>query len=405
MEYTYTDFAEYDGFFQSIGVDKIKFIDNINIILDPKHEICDFNLMLSVIRDINENIFNYIIKKIYTDTYYCRVYYLYFKFLLLDDCEKDLLYSDFFLKLKYNHDTNKYYHQLFYQHDIVSVIDSIFNFVNRNNELDMFMDYKDNYGDYIRLDTKKIHNIRYKMDIYMSNFLLHNFELLSSIYDGIHFTYNFIFCLSDKYGYTVDRNSLIDFRNRFESLYVHSNHLMIFYNIVNISLYENDNATYSELRELYFSNLDDESSSNTNENLVEDVTDIFSRLNLHIANERNIRDMFVNVFCNKKKSIDYCDRYKFYFKNILKYDTDSDVYKLYEYAYNDSFNIGKQLYTRYHSYLNSELIQSLHYICALVYSELIDSIFTETNIELIELKKYIESVFDEFNYRKLIIFD
>lgn len=403
MEYTYTDFADYDGFLQSIGVDKIKFIDNINIILDPKHQICDFNLMLSVIRDINEYVFDYILKKIYDNPFYCRVYYLYFKFLLLDDCEKDLLYSDFFLKLKYI--TNKYHHELFYQDDIYSVIESIFNFVNRNNELDIFMDYKDNYGDYIPLNSQKVHNIRYKMNIYMSNFLLHNFELLCSIYDGIHFAYNFIFCLSDKYGYIVDRNSLIDFKNRFQSLYVNSNHLTTLYNIINIPMYEDENDTYSKLRQLYFSHLDNKCSSNINENVVEDITDIFSTLGLNVVNEENIRDLFVNVLCNKKKSIDYSDRYKFYFKNILKYDTDSDVYKLYEYAYNDSFNIGKELYTRYHAYLNSELVQSLHYICALVYSELIDRVFDESNEDLLELKRYIETLFDEFNYRKLIIFE
>jgi len=398
-DYTLDELSEYDNFFESNGVDKSIFIKHLNHITSPNSQLCDFNSMLSYVRDKNNYAFKYIISTLMDneDPIYFRVWYLYFKFLLLDNDIKDIFYQECIRKLlSFN---NIIFPTIKQSWD--DILQEFYVLVNENEFLHNFMDSKDNYGQYIRLDISKISNIRYKCDEYMDHFVLELFHEVIVNYDNVQFCYNFIYCISDKYGYNkIDNsNGFIDFTQRFHS---NIDKFIIVWNAMNITYYDIHCVPYSlplsiEKKKELINNIP------INEMAV--INYYGSKISkVKIDNKYVvIKCLFEDIFMTlpkKFKNMQLYEKFIFYFESVIEYDFDNDQYKLIHFIrtkYED--NELKQIYT---DFIKSDIVKGLHYMYTYIYLKLQDMNIDEN---LIELKNYIEKIFDKYNYQKLIPFD
>lgn len=400
-EYTIHDLSEYNTFLHSMHVDKTEFIDNLNIVTSSDSQLCDFNAMLSYVRDIDKYSFKYIVSSLNRETKYYRIWYLYFKFLLLDDDIKDT-FNETYIK--------KFIHMngLFdsdngdYKEDWNDILQLFYKLVNDDN-LQSFMDINDNYGQYKRLDLSKKHNIVYKKDIYIDNHMLDVFEDSVENFDLAHFCYNIIYCISDKYGYDKieQSNGFIDFQQRFHSN-IDKGQYIIMWNSMSITYFSICGRNKSEQEKMI-------------ENIPIDKMGCLSRYGNFNGdkvvklnqNERYklVSDLFREIFLSSSNKFNeiYDDLFRFYLERVLKYDIQEDKYKLFYYRYN-SYNDNKIefiLEKRYKNYLQSKLVKGLDYLNSRVYSLLLN-INLDENLK--ELKIFIEKILDEFNYHNLIHF-
>ena len=394
--YTLDDMTEYDDFLTRISVDKSQFIDHLNIVTSPNSQLCDFNTMLSYVRDVDGYVFKYIVNSFNEDPIYFRVWYLYFKFLLLDDDIKDSFHQKYNKKIQsvsWIFEVSKSKSKQYWD----NILQVFYELVN-DDYLQNFMDNKDNYRQYQRLDLSKKHNIKYKKDKYMDNFELDKFYEIIVNYDNVHFFYNLIYCISDKYGYEKIENSngLIDFQQRFHS---NIDKFIILYNVMTIFYNEiNDKNMLEEEEELIIENIP------TN-NICNSLTDYRMGKKRVLVEETKydiIRCLFDSYLMVLPKRFDreVADKFLFYLQRVLKYDLNEDRYKLYYYKYSIS-NYHIEFQERYMDYLESKLVKGLNYLNSRVYSQLMNINIDEN---CVELKTFLEKIFEELNYRNLIHF-
>jgi len=376
--YTINDFNDYNNFFKDIDLDKKLFIDYINNILNEKSKICNFNYMISLIRDIHPPTFNYIIERLNKPLYH-RTFYIYIKFLLLDNEKKDYFYDKYilpFIKLKDN---------IKYVRDIENIISSIFLYVD-DIELINFMEIEDIFGNLLELNVVNKENIKYNFEKYMNNTCLSNIEYFITMYDGFQLIYRLTYYLSDRHRgieeqscllncETISKNSLIDFQNRFFSKYVLDELIKLKFMTMTPNLYYESH------------------NPNTIEGILKDIKQRYP--------VNTIVFKFIDEICDGYNIIRFSHRFEHYYKQFLHYDIEEDKYRLYKYSRGDISNISDKLYNKHKSYLRSELVNSLSFIYSNVYCRLMER---KLDQNLLELKEYLDKVFDEYHYHKLINF-
>lgn len=399
--YTLDDMTEYDDFLTKIGVDKSQFIKHLNIVTSPESQLCDFNAMLSYLRDVDGYSFRYIASSLNREPIHYRVWYFYFKFLLLDNEyeQKDDFYKNYIKKLL---SVNGLFHsgRGKDKNEWDVILRLFYEFVN-DEPLQIFMDCFDNYGQYIRLDLSKKDNIGYKKHKYINNHILDVFYDVIENFDLVHFCHNIIYCISDKYGYQKIENSngLIDFQQRFHS---NIDKYIIAWNAMSITYFSICNVNISSHKKMI-------------ENIPIDRMGCLNRYGyfdgdkvVEIKKDGKytlLSNLFESIFLSSSNKFNekYDDLFRFYLEKVIEYDIYEDKYKLY--FYRDScFKENKiefKLEIRYIGYLQSELVKSLDYMNSHVYSKLININIDE---DLKELKTFIEKIFEEFNYHKLIRF-
>ena len=394
--YTLDDMIEYDDFLTHIGVNKSQFIDHLNIVTSLNSQLCDFNAMLSYVRDVDVYAFKYIMAtlKQELDPIYYRVWYFYFKFLLLDDDIKDTIYTKYIEKLV----SVSFIFESFTSKEFWDNILQIFYELVNDDHLQIFMDSKDNTGQYKRLDLSKKDNIKYKMDTYIDNYQLDVFHEVIVNFDNVHFFVNLVYCISDKYGYQKIENSngLIDFQQRFHS---NIDKFIIAYNSMTIFYYSiHHKNMLEEDEEVLITNIPTDNVWNSiNDYRIGKKRDLVKETKYDIV--RCLFDSFLMVL-PKKFNRENADIFIFYLKRVLKYDINEDRYKLYYTKYS-IYNFHTEFEERYNNYLQSELVRGLDYLNSRVYSKLMN-INIDENCK--ELKTFLEKIFEEFNYQKLIRF-
>lgn len=400
-EYTIYDMTEYDTFLQSIGVDKSQFIEHLNIVTNPNSQLCDFNAMLSYISDIDEYSFKYIVSSLNSDPIFYRIWYIYFKFLLLDDEIKDNFYKNYIHKLI---SVNNLLHlgNTRNKENWNIILKVIYELVNVNEPLQIFMDCNDNYGQYKRLDISKKHNIVYKKNKYIDNFILDAFQDVVENFDLVHFCHNIIYCISDKYGYIKIENSngFVDFEQRFHS---NIDNFIIAWNAITITYFEICGKDIT-IQDKAIQKIPIDKMGCCNKFGYYDGRKI---VDINIEDRYMVMTyLFEEIFLISHTSFNkrFDDQFRFYLERVLKYDIQEDRYKLYYYRFNNCHTEQKiefKLEERYTNYVQSNLVKGLDYIYCHIYSKLININLDEN---LIELKIYIKKILDEFNYEKLIRF-
>jgi hypothetical protein len=375
--YAIDDFNDYNTFFQDINLDKKLFINYINNILHENSKICNFNYMISYIRDIHQPTFNYIVERLNKSLYH-RTFYIYIKFLLLDNEKKDYFYNKYILQFISLKDDIKCVR------NVKNIISSIFSYVD-DIELINFMEVEDIFGNLLELKVENKENIKYNFEKYMNNTCLSNIEYFIDMFDGFQLIYRLTYYLSDRLsGFdnqsslnaeTISKNACIDFHNRFFNKYVLDEFIKLKFMTMTSNLYyeiHNPNTIdviLSELKKNYPVN-----------------TIVFK---------------FIDEICNRNNIIKYSHRFEHFYKDFLHYNIEADKYKLYEYSKGDILNISHKLYDKHKSYLRSELVYNLRYIYSEVYCKLINK---KLDQNLLELKEYLDKVFEEYHYHKLINF-
>jgi hypothetical protein len=398
--YTLDDMTEYDAFLTEIGVDKSEFIEHLNIVTSPESQLCDFNAMLSYVRDIDGYSFKYIVSSLNREPIYYRIWYFYFKFLLLDNEPKDNFYKTYIKKLLSvnelfdsgrGKDKNEW-----------DVILRLFYKLVNDEPLQFFMDCFDNYGQYIRLDLSKKDNIGYKKDKYINNYILDVYVDVIENFGLVHFCHNIIYCISDKYGYQKIENSngLIDFQQRFHS---NIDKFIIAWNAMSITYFSICSINISS-HEKFIENIPIDRMGCPNRYGYFDGDKVVEIK----ENEKYIllSNLFESIFLSSSNKFNekYDDLFRFYLEKVLKYDIYEDKYKLYFYRDN-GFNekrIEFKLEVRYIGYLQSKIVNGLDYIHSRIYTKLKNINIDDEDLK--ELKTFIKKIFKEFNYHKLISF-
>jgi len=398
-EYTIDDLSEYDTFLTRILVDKSEFIECLNVVTSPNSQLCDFNAMLSNICDVSNYTFIYIKTTLKKDPIYYHVWYFYFKFLLLDDVPKDIFYTTYIKKLL---SINSIFNINRTKENWDDILQLFYELVN-DDTLTNFMDCYDNTGQYKRLDISKKSNIVYKRDIYIDNYVVsdgikgglefcHYMQYCILNYDNVHFCYNLIYSISDKYGYEKIENSngFLDFSQRF---YSNIDKFIIAWNAMTITYYKlsGKNKTESKVERII-------------QNIPTCRRGVIKRTghNVMVLIEESdkykvINELFRDILLSTSYTFDrkYKEQFLFYLTKVLKYDIDEDKYKLYYYKFSIN-NYYIELETRYK---NTSFLNRLQFINDKVYTRLIDN----SDKILEELKTFIERIFVKFNYHKLII--
>jgi len=410
-EYTMEDMNEYNSFFKKNNINKSFFIECLNQITDPKNIVCDFNFVLSYIRELNIDIYKYIRNHLaHPSDYY--VWYFYFKFLLLDDNNKNLFYDKYFIPISnfksyilYGLISNKTI--LSNKEHINDILKKIYNYIQYEDELNNFMDFKDNYRNYQRLDISKIQNILYKMDKYMNNYTLSSIFYFIQNYNSIQLLYHFIY-YNNVYVYNIiyikidDENDDYKVNGLSEFIDMFNSSINIYikmWNFINDTKYNGLNNNIENIEE-FISNIPVDIYANPSNNFdyykinnEEDKYNIiinlfrytfFDVINNYNTNIKKKFQSYIHIFLNKGKDIIYID-------NML------------EYINPDPFNNGLYLYKRYMNYCNSKLLDGLTFMNLQVYSVLLKKKYL--NNDLKELKTFLEKIFKEYNYKYYTRFD
>lgn len=215
--YNQEDFQEFVEFFNQpifsfynqTNITLEDFVDSLNYIVEDKECVCDFDLLMHYIKKIDEC-------KYYTSIH-LRVIskynrhlsvYFYFKFLLLDENEKQIFLNNEFFN------TIHVFNILLKKSTLTELMQSVFKIAD-DTYLDNFFDYKDNYRNYQRLDTNKLDNI--KINTYIDKKFMEQFLTSVENYFKIKFLFHLIYNISNENNYKPEDNVSVadDFIYRF----------------------------------------------------------------------------------------------------------------------------------------------------------------------------------------------
>jgi len=395
--YNMNDMNEYNSFFEKNYINKSYFIGHLNDIMNPDNIVCDFNSVLSFIREFSVDTYKYIKNHlVHPSDYY--IWYFYFKFLLLDNESKDNFYHKYLIKLcnfksyiLYGFTDNPNKTNKSHVNDILK---NIYEYIHFDDELNIFIDYKDNYRNYQRLDISKKINIQYKSDIYLNNYtkslifhFIHNYQSIQLLYHFI--SYRNIYIIE----FDNIRNGLETFINHF-NLSI-DKYIIMYHFITNTYT---DSKKYdititklnSSIIDKIKTNLYKDYSKIENYNNDEDNFNIIIKLFRYVFFDMNNND--IRLYFNK-----YID--------IFLNEDKQNIEHILEYIKPDPFDNGLFLYKRYMAYCNSKLMDGLTFMRLQVYSCLIDNKYLYLNEDLQELKEYLETIFKEYNFEYYTRFD
>lgn len=294
--YTINDFNDYNTFFQDINLDKKSFIYYLNNILNENSKICNFNYMISLIRDIHPPTFYYIVERLNKPLYH-RTIYIYIKFLLLDNEKKDYVYDKYILPCISLKDDIKFVR------NINNIISSIFSYVD-DIELINFMEVEDIYGNLLEFNVVNKENIKYNFEKYMNNTCLSNIEYFIDMFDGFQLIYRLTYYLSDRLsGFdnqsslneeNISKNACIDFQNRFFNENVLDELIKLKFMTMTSNLYY------------------ERHNPNTIDSILSDLKQNYP--------VNTIVFKFIDEICNRNNILKYSHRFEHFYKDFLHYD-------------------------------------------------------------------------------------
>lgn len=211
--YNQEDFQEFADFFSQpnlsfyngTNITLENFVDSLNYIVEEKECVCDFDLLMNYIKKLDDYTYHRL-TVIHGYNRHLSVYF-YFKFLLLDENEKQL-----FLNADFN--IINCIKILIKESTLTELMQSVFKIAD-DTYLDNFFDYKDNYRNYQRLDTSKIDNI--KRNTYIDKKFMEKFLTSVENYFKIKFLFHLIYTISNENNYEPEDNISVaeDFIYRF----------------------------------------------------------------------------------------------------------------------------------------------------------------------------------------------
>jgi len=409
--YEIADFEMYQSIFDETTPIE-KFVDSINYICnetdgDKNLEVCEFMKIMKQIetdnRDLSTNLKSLMNKEDENNTYSV---YIYLKFLLLSNEEKGkfIRYID---RLEYIEECMS---------DITLVIEPMENLlkmmfeINDDDYFNNFLDYKDNYGNYRRLDftTISYDNITNAQQEYMELDFIIKFVFSIRIFFCLKFLIQLIYLISYKNQTKILKegetsiSSIEDFIRRFE---YNIDTFIILYNF-NVFMYKPNTIDLSNLKQ-FLSNIPcDKIVVNCVKNEFEDCDQrekmTFIRFRLFamyisysyktewsIFNTSNeIDDTSIVLFLKTKYGDDIC--------------IDDDINRIRRYINYNKIH-SEVLYKRYTEYFESKIYQSLNTLSPIM-RKLSDVCNVElpniTDIDREELFSFIGKIYETFHYSK-----
>ena len=369
--YDTTDFEIYEPYFdEDISIEK--FVESINYVSDETNgdktlEVCEFMEFMKKIKEVNNTLFNSLINLMKTKENNTLSVYIYLKFLLLsiEEKEKFMTYIDRLQELNGNFE---------YQcpadiltHKPLDVVLRMMFEIYDDTYFNDFIDYKDTFGEYRKLDMSSYYNFADCNPDYMKQDFINIFVESIRFFLRTKIVIQFIYLISDKNQTKIlnegetSITSVEDFIRRF---YKNIDTFTIFYNFNSIKL--DVNASSQELKQF--------------------VSQISCSKVIKEKNSTEYKD------CNMKEILFYI-RYNllggFLLKHLRHYHSKPNCYNSWDEMYNkstqmfltikydyditeDSYNIFRYLnynkthsdllFKRYNEYFKSKLYQSLNHI-------------------------------------------
>lgn len=202
--YNQNDFQEFAEFFNEPNMSFFNqhnitlgdFVESLNYIVDEKECVCDFHILMQYLKKLKDSSFHRL-RIIYGYNRHLSVYY-YFKFLLLDENEKQLFLNNEFFN------TIHVFNLIIKDSTLTELMQSVFKIAD-DTYLDNFFDYKDNYRNYQRLDTNKLDNIKGQGQ-YIEQPFTEKFLISVEKYFKIKFLYHLIYTISNENNYQSQEN-------------------------------------------------------------------------------------------------------------------------------------------------------------------------------------------------------
>lgn len=383
--YNKEDFQEFADFFNQPNLSFYNetnitlgdFVESLNYIVEEKECVCDFDLILNYIKKLDECKYytSIHLKVISTYNRHLSVYF-YFKFLLLDENEKQIFLNNEFFN------TIHVFNILLKTTTITELMQSVFKIAD-DTYLDNFFDYKDNYRNYQRLDTNKLDNI--KRNTYVDKKFMEKFLTSVENYFKIKFLFHLIYTISNENNYQPEDNVSVadDFIYRF---YNSEKFFLIMYHYLYQVLYQvsplSRNIIKKEIRYTYeledlldkglklpdFNNLTQFDVKKIQYLLTE-----FFTTNIYL-NERRLNEM-ITIFIKHKSN-----------KNLIEHLNHIEIHS-------------QILSKRYNEYYNSKLYVSLSNIKnvkeKLISYISVNKIEKETDKKYHELFDYLKDILDK----------
>jgi hypothetical protein len=292
--------------------------------------------------------------------------YYYFKFLLLDDNEKQI-----FLNADFNIINSIKF--LIKESTLTEFMQCVFK-ISEDTYLDNFFDYKDNYRNYMPLNISKLENV--KNTFYINDGFINKFITFVENYFNIKFLYHLIYIISNENNYQSEENVSIaeDFIFRF---YNSDKFFLIMY----YYFYQKISLTHEMLRHSY------ELEDVLDEGLR--LPDFTNRRELHVKKiKKLLSELFsVNIYGIKRKMNELMTIF-------IKHKSNKSLLDHLNHIEIHSIILSE----RYNEYYNSNLYKSLVNIHnvkdKLIFHMSVNKI-TNTSNKFHELFIYLEDILDK----------
>lgn len=382
--YTVDDFA---GLIDNF--DPPRFVNCLNyVISEPEDDkVCDIFSMMKILFTSTREVYYHIKNLMTFEDHNIYSIKIYFKFLLLDIEEKTKI---FYYIQKINDLSNKITtKESAFFHEIINTIHELINDDIFNN----FLEYTDNYNNYISLDLSKIRNIEYKKYLFLDTEYISYFINNINIFMRFRFFHELIYVLSNNPSYIsmletgeTTITSTTEFFRRIESS--HDKLKMIKKYIARLYRYQSKENQIILINELY-----DE------ENIPSFVTYEYFILCLiyDLTQPREHNNIEPYHFNNVQETYKY---YKSLTQGLTTYfevviQIDHNLIDLLNNKHNSILS------TRYNKYFESRLYKSLSFIHGIYEFKLNEMIRKKeelTNPEKKEFLDYLENILNQHYY-------
>lgn len=366
--YSVSDFIQYSQFWNKSKKDINKFTEVLNDIIKKENINLDVCIVLNTIKKYLSDIqYNHLLYYT-TQKYDNYIVYLFFKFILLEQKDKNIIF-DYITNIP-----------KFFINNIFEDFSNIYDIIN-NDIISNFIDITDIYNNFEILDISKINNINDNIVFYFKN--LYKFENFVHQYNRLEFIYRFIYYMSNDIS-TNELNAKDDFVKRFEMTI---DKFIIMNNFINVHYY--DIICYKIIKNTY-NDIPSDSSIINNDNKVLNYNDkLYSISNLLYNLYRSEHHTFyskINTYLNY-----YCRYYENY---------ANDEYKLLFLLTNNPYTIGEKMYI----HIQSKFIQkkNIEYIYSLYcnYIEYMKS--NDIDYDNCNLYLFLKNIIDIYNYKYII---
>jgi hypothetical protein len=388
--YNISDFEKFKDIIKYPSLES--FVSNLNYVIEENriNDVCDYMIVMKEVFKLQNKLYHILRCNMNMYNNNTLGVYTYLKFILLDITEQrafiDKYFNKCFLISK----------MLENSVEIEEILKITFELVE-DDYLNDFIDYKDNYSEYRKLNINNLDRINNINIDYVENEFIIEFITNIRIISNCKFLVNLIYYISDINNTKIvkkDEISITTLENFMRRFNYNKDIYMILYNFINnynniLVIYKNEQFLKDHISKIPYNRL------YNNENILNEKSKnhyikilINSILNYRIINDNIYSDCRIFIF-NISMICEFLS---------LKYNYDKfkDEYKI---CSTMDFNKRNSdiLYIRYYNYFESKLYKSLELLFNVIRILTMEKV---KNQDIIELHDYLKHILEIYNYDK-----